>query len=120
MVSQDSYQVAALNLTLGNIAAGDRADPLNIENLPDIDSPLGLLAERRFQHTFHGRPDVSHCFVNDGIEPYVNTFLRRQSLAFGFRTDIKSNHNGIRGRGQKNIALGDAANRTMNDSQFYF
>ena len=80
-VADDAHLRVARDLAAGDVAAGDRADLADLEDLADFGAAEHDLAELRREHAAHCLLEVVLDFVDDLIEAQVDCLRCRPDAA---------------------------------------
>ena len=115
-VAHDARLAGALDLAVGDVAAGDGADVGHLEGLADLGVADDVLAELWREHTLHGRLDLIDGVVNDAVHPHIDVGAGRAVAGRRVGTDVEADDDGVRGGGEHDVALVDRADRTVDDA----
>src|SRR5690606_29790105 len=73
-VTQESDLVVPDDLAVGNVAAGDRADTGDLEDIANLDRGGDLLLLFGVEETFEGRLDLVDDLVDNPVGTYIDPF----------------------------------------------
>src|SRR5690606_13019202 len=114
-VAEQSGPGAALDDSLGDIAAGHGAGPGDLEHGPHLggaeDHFLLFGGELAHQELF----DVVQEFVDDPVGADLDPGLLGQPPGAGLGADVEADDDGLGDVGQGDVVLVDSAHRTVND-----
>src|SRR5665213_4439892 len=70
--ARQADSAAALDVAVGDEAAGDAAHPADLEHLPHLGMPVQFLAHFGFEHARQGLLEIVEDLVDDLIEPNLS------------------------------------------------
>src|ERR1700693_1092847 len=111
VVAQQPNLGAAPNHALRDHAAGDLADPGDVEHLADRGIPEKPLAQGRGQHARQRIPHIVDHVVDDRVIADLDPVALRQIARLRVGSDVEADDHGAGRFGQDDIAFVDAADR---------
>src|SRR6266567_3088658 len=114
-VADDTCLRGAADDAARDHAAGNRSQPRDLE-----EGTYLRLAERLFlldglEHPDERLLDVLGELVDDAVRTDLDAFTLRKRSGFGIRSDVEPDHSRAGGRGEHDVALGDAAHALVDD-----
>ena len=103
-VADEADLGAALDDALGDHAAGDRAQPGDLEDLPHLGLAEDLLDLLGHQHADQRLLDVVGHLVDDVVGADVDALALRLELGLGVGPDVEADHDRVRRGGQADVA----------------
>src|SRR5262249_12430492 len=98
-------------------AAGDVAEPWHPEDLADLRTAEVDLLVLGLEHALEGRLDLVDRLVDDRVVADVDALAVGQLPRLALRPDVEADHDRVRGGGQVDVVLGDAADAAVHDPQ---
>src|SRR5690606_6781264 len=102
-----------------DIAPCDDADAWDIEDLAHLSTSKDMLHEFWLEQTLQRRFDIGDEVVDDRVQADIDALAVGQLLGLRGWSHVEADDDGIGGRGQHHIALGNAADRPLNDAKTY-
>ncbi len=96
-------KLAALDFSVGHIAAPNSPDLRDGEHLPDFRTPQDMLFVLGVHQACHGSLDLADNVVNHVVKPDIYILFNSQVADLRVGSDVESNDHGIGNCGQHDI-----------------
>ena len=111
---------AALHDAIGHPAARHQANLGNVEQLENLRIAEHRLAQRRRKHARKRRLHVVDEIVDDVVVADLDAVMLGKVARLLMRADVEAKDDRLRGRGQRHIGFGYAADAAMDDPRHDF
>src|SRR3954452_16733492 len=101
----------------GYEAASDVADLRRPEDRPDLGAAEFALLVDRLEHALQRSLDLVDGLVDHRVVPDVDALAVGQLGGLALRADVEADDDGVRGRRQVDVGLGDATDAAVDDPQ---
>ena len=108
-VADDAHLRVAADDAGGDHAAGDRAEPRDLEERPHLGLADDLLGLDGREHADERLLDVLGQLVDDAVGADVDALALGERARLGVRPHVEADDERVRGRGEHDVALGDRA-----------
>src|SRR3954447_20873692 len=115
-VPEDPHLGVATDDPAGDHAARDVADLRRAEDRTDLRLAEGRLLVLRLEHALEGRLDLLDGLVDDRVVPDLHAFLLRHLGRLALGPDVEADDDGVGGRGQVDVGLGDRTDTAVDDA----
>ena len=109
IVAEEADFGVALDVAVGDAAAGDGADLGDAESFEYVGAALVNLFDGGLEEAGHGALHLVLQFVNDGVETDVDFFLVGEFLRFALGANVEADDDGVGRGGEEHVGFGDGA-----------
>src|SRR5260221_4009058 len=106
-VADHADLAAAANDTARDHAAGDRAQPRDPEERPDLGLAGRLLVADRPEHADERLLDLLGQLIDDAVRADLDALALGELAGLGVRAHVEADNEGVRGGGQVDVVGGD-------------
>src|SRR5438105_9528401 len=114
-VADDPHAGAAADDAAGHVAAGDRAEARDPEELAHLHLAERLLGLDRAEHADERLLDVLRELVDDAVGADVDALALGERTRLGARPHVEADDERVRDRGEADVALRDRADARVDD-----